>query len=559
MDRNLKLKSFLLSLFCICIFIAAYAQTRNCKLVVEVPVTMIDGRNNASDVRPGDTICVLAGQKLFLRFSHIHGTITAPVVIINSGGQVVVTGYGYGIKIDSCSYIVFSGHGVQGENYGFLATEVNGAGISVDGLSTDVEVKGIEVSHTTLVGMFAKTDPDTTFTSTREKYTLRNLVIHDNYIHHTGMEGFYLGNTFYLGKTIQYHGKDTTVFPHLLRGVAVFNNRVEYTGWDAIQVSSADSGCAIHDNFIFHDSEAGYLNQMSGILDGGGSKCDCYNNIIKDGKGDGIDIFSLGGQKIYNNLIINPGKSFLPDQNYSPYFKHGIYIGQYLTLPGSSYILAYNTILSPKTYGIQIANYQSDPNLVTNNIIINPGGYSIQGEKSYVSTIASSVHITDVNNLKNREYSPLQFLDPIAGNFDLKPSSPAVNTGTRLDDFPINMDILNRNRPFANLNDIGAFECHDSSLLSVPEIEKRDVILHELSPNPFRNVLNVYFTIKSKSQVNISICDSQGVIILTPLNMILEPGPYKKTINTGNFSSGQYLFRLTTNHDMIIKKIISLK
>ena len=249
------------------------------------------------------------------------------------------------------------------------------------------------------------------------------------------MEGFYLGNTFYLGKTIQYHGKDTTVFPHLLRGVQVYHNRVEYTAWDAIQVSSADSGCFIHDNNIFHDSEAGYTNQMSGILDGGGSNCDCYNNIIQDGKGDGIDIFSLGNQKIYNNLIMNPGKYFVPDQNYSPYQKHGIYIGQYLTIPGSTYTIAYNTILSPKTYGIRIANYISNPNLVTNNIIVNPGGYSIEGEKSYISTINTSIHVTDVNNLKNREYIPLQFLDPLTGNFDLKPSSPAVNAGTWMEGF----------------------------------------------------------------------------------------------------------------------------
>ncbi len=555
---NQPIRLILSILCCLGFLSSSQAQSHNCKLLISLATTTIDGRNNASSVRPGDTICVLAGQKLFLRFSHLHGIPNAPIVILNSGGQVIVSGHNYGIKIDSCSYIVFSGFGTEGTSYGFLATQVNGAGISVDGLSTDIEVRGIEVSHTLLVGMFAKTDPDTTFTSTREKYTLRNLLVHDNYIHHTGMEGFYLGNTFYLGKIIQYHGKDTTVYPHLLKGVKVYNNRVEYTAWDAIQVSSADSGCSIHDNQIYHDSESGTLNQMSGILNGGGSKCDCYNNKIIDGKGDGIDVFSLGGQKIYNNLIINPGKSFLPDQNYTPYLKHGIYIGDYLTIPGSDFTFAFNTILSPKTFGIRIANYHSAPVLITNNIIVDPGGYPTEGEKSYVGSISSSIPFTDINNLKSRDYTPVQFIAPEVQNFDLKPSSPAVNKGVWID-FPVSVDVLNRNRPFAILNDIGAFECHDSSLLSIPEYDQHLVALNKINPNPFTNFINVFYTVIKKSLITISICDSQGSALYTPVSILQGPGEYKKTISDLNLPAGLYLLRISSNQDFIIKKIISIK
>jgi len=49
---------------------------------------------------------------------------------------------------------------------------------------------------------------------------------------------------------------------------------------------------------------------MSGILIGGGAKCDCYNNKIFDGKGDGIDVFGLGYMKIFNNLIVRAGRTF---------------------------------------------------------------------------------------------------------------------------------------------------------------------------------------------------------------------------------------------------------
>ncbi len=538
--------------------VQVYGQSSGCKMTVDLSTTHIDGRSNASHVRPGDTICVLSGLRLFLRFTHLQGTALSPIVIINSGGQAVVSGHNYGIKIDSCSHIIFSGHGILSLPYGFLATQVNGAGISVDGLSTDIEVKGVEISYTSLVGMFAKTDPDTTFTSTREKYTLRNLLVHDNYIHHTGMEGMYIGSTFYLGKTLQFHGKDTLVYPHLLRGVEVYNNRVEYTAWDGIQVSSADSGCSIHDNEVYHDSEAGYLNQMSGILNGGGSRCDCYNNKIMDGKGDGIDIFSLGGQKIYNNLIVNPGKLFYPSQNYSPYMKHGIYLGDYATVPGEDYTIAYNTILSPKTFGVRSANYHSSIILVSDNIIVDPGGYSLEGEKSYVSSLASSIPATDVNNLKNREYSPIQFIDPIGGNFDLKPTSPAVNKGNWLD-FVIGMDVLNRTRPFANLNDIGAFECHDSSLLNIPEHHNNEILQLQPSPNPFRHFIHVKYALSSKTTVTFSICDSQGVMLVIPVKMIQEPGYYQKTISGLDLPAGQYFLKLTTDHDFMIKSIISIK
>lgn len=48
---------------------------------------------------------------------------------------------------------------------------------------------------------------------------------------------------------------------------------------------------------------------MEGIIIGGGTKCKCYNNIIKDGKGSGINVFGLGDIYIFNNLIVNMGLS----------------------------------------------------------------------------------------------------------------------------------------------------------------------------------------------------------------------------------------------------------
>ncbi len=53
-----------------------------------------------------------------------------------------------------------------------------------------------------------------------------------------------------MGQTV-YHCNDTVVLPHILKGVKVYNNVLENTGWDAIQVSSATSDCEIYNNLIF--------------------------------------------------------------------------------------------------------------------------------------------------------------------------------------------------------------------------------------------------------------------------------------------------------------------
>ena len=64
--------------------------------------------------------------------------------------------------------------------------------------------------------------------------------------------------------------------------------------------------------------------QMSGILIGGGSQCDCYNNYIYKGKGDGIESLGLGDYRIFNNVIVDAGRSYYPSDPTK--MKYGIYV-----------------------------------------------------------------------------------------------------------------------------------------------------------------------------------------------------------------------------------------
>jgi len=522
--------------------IIGYSQDGNCTVMFDEGTTHIDGRSNASSVNPGDTICLLPGTRPFLWLSYLHGSKNNPIVILNFGGLVTVTGHYYGVKIDSCSHIKFSGKGESTFTYGIKITDVNGAGMSVEGLSTDIEIEGIEVGNTELTGIFAKTDPSCQFNSTRDKYVLRNLSIHDCYFHHTGMEGMYIGNSFFTGYTLHCNGTDTLVYPHLLKGVRIYNNYVEHTSWDGIQVSSSDSGCYIFNNTVLYDSEGSVTNQMSGILNGGGSICDCFSNVIKDGKGDGIDIFGQGGQKFYNNLIVNAGQSNLNE-------KHGIYVGHVSTISGSSFQLFNNTIVTPKTSGVKFNNLPSRNNLISNNIII-------QSNANYVVITNPSISISIENNLFDQDINAAAFMNYTLGNFDLQPTSPAVNTGSDIPGFQLDTDILNRSRPFATYNDRGAFECHDSSLYSIGDEKNIQVSLKSLYPNPGEDHLFIRFVLQKTEKIVISIYNLQGDLKCQQQYDALNPGYHELKIGTSSLSSGLYHCIIRTNNQQVSKKII---
>jgi len=278
--------------------------------VIGVDKLFVDAKDPLfSQVKPGDTLYFSAGSRQYINVSNFQGSSLKPIVIINKGGEVSIdTDHYYGITIQNCRYIKFTGTGSPGQFYGFKIKKVSkGAGLSMGYLSSDVEIDHVSIENTLIGGLYAKTDPDCSPSTTRGAFTQYNTIIHDNYIANTGDEGMYIGSTKYFGQTVNCNGKDTLVMPSLLDGVKIYNNIVKYTGWDGIQVSSASKNCQIYGNSISYDSMAKDDTQMSGILIGGGTKCDCFNNYIYHGTGDGIDCLGLGGTRIFNNIIVEPG------------------------------------------------------------------------------------------------------------------------------------------------------------------------------------------------------------------------------------------------------------
>lgn len=523
----------------------AKGQVTSCTWTVSNTTFQIDGRENASMIKPGDTICLAPETWEFLIITHLHGTPDAPIVIINGSGKVTITGFYYGIRIDSCSYLKLSGKGISSLPYGILITENTGNGISIEGLSTDIEIEGIEITQVGLVGIMAKSDPDCNdFRPTRDKYTMRNLIIHDNWIHITGMEGMYIGNTSYTG--MELPACDTIVFPHLIRGVQIHHNKIEYTGWDGIQVASSDSGCSVSHNQVSYDSQEEYWYQMSGIFLGGGSRCDCYNNVIKDGKGDGINVFGLGDQKIYNNLIVNAGRSYYPDSMFYPYRKSGIFIGEVVTTPGAGYLTAYNTVVRPKIYGVDYQNYISTGNLIINNIIIEPG-------EGYLNGI--NVTLTNNSTLTSLQYD--QFVNPGSGNYDLAPTSSCVDKAQPVSNLNLSFDLPDRTRPFSKARDIGAYECHDSSLIYVEEIGSRPATdLQVFDADPTDQRVEIRFQILWATYLELDLYNLSGKMIRELIHQQRSPGIYSLVLETSGLISGVYILNLSTQTENISKKII---
>jgi len=536
----------------------SFSQNINCDHSIDYNTTVVDG---TGFIYPGDTVCLLAGNKNYLLLRNIHGTDAEPIVILNKNGKVIIdTDHHYGIKFEGCSFVKLSGNGSETHQYGILISRVeNGAGISVDYLSTNIEIEYTEISNSPIGGIYAKTDPDPygdcTFPAVRDSFEMYNTVIHDNYLHDIGNEGMYIGSSKYTGQ--QIYNCDTMVLPHVMIGVKVYNNILENIGWDGIQVSSAISDCEIYGNYIIHDSYAEEKWQMSGILIGGGSNCNCYNNTIIDGKGDGIDLLGLGDNRIYNNLIVNAGKTYYPNQPHNDTLqKHGIWTGDIVTNQNTDFFIYNNTIVSPRNYGMKLSNSTVLNNRIYNNLIVEPGGYGLVGNDSYVNRTSSYVNLDLSNNFLNPLITSAKFINPGNNNYDLMINSPAISIGKDLSYLGLDFDIENRPRPYYHYYDIGAYECQDSTLsIDASGKLKSDIILKNNYPNPFKNKTNISFYLPDKTHVKINIFDETGNIVKEIINSNLPKGNHNFVFYAKDISAGIYYYSLQTNNCCITKKM----
>ena len=548
-------KIFLILLISIFVFsISALANINdNCTIEIASDVLLVDG----ATISPGDVVCLMAGEKDYLFLRDIQGTEAQPITIVNKGGAVIIdTDHFYGIKFDNCKHIIFSGAGEDGLQYGIQVKRVgNGAGMSIDNMSTNVEVAFVEISFTSIAGIYAKTEPyqgDCNNLITRDVFTMYDLSIHDCYLHDLADEGLYIGSSKYTGQTIS-QCDNIVVLPHVIEGVEIYNNVVERAGWDGIQVSSSPVNCNIFENLIRFDSEEEEYGQMSGILIGGGAKCDCYNNKIIDGKGDGIDVLGLGFMKIFNNLIVRAGRSYKPNE--PDKFKHGIYVGEIVNSANATFKLYNNTIISPKSSGVKYVNADASMGYIINNIVTDPGELHNNGNLSYFNIGVSPEKVSLSNNFTVPTNSLVRFVNYDDNNFDLEANSEAVNYGTSLTNEGITFDIDNRFRPFHTYFDAGAYECHDPNAAI---IENNDIAGFPY-PIPAFDFLNIPVNPNLKQEIQIILYSITGEIVLKETfskNQIFND---EISIELEDILSGEYIISVSSNKSVVNRPVIIIK
>jgi parallel beta-helix repeat protein len=536
------------------------AGAQNKSFLVDSTVSVIDGGAYPyNQVEPGDTILLEAGTRGSIVIRYISGTPENPVIFINSGGVTeIATDFYYAFSIQYCHYIRLTGTGDTNRTYGIrISRSSGGTGIGVGYTSTDFEIDHISIENTLYAGIFAKTDPDCSYKTTRDNFIQYNSSLHDNYFSHNGTEGIYLGSSSYNGQKFTCNGRDTVLLPSVLAGVKVYNNIVEYSGYDGIQVSSASSGCQIYNNTILCDSQSEVSGQMSGILMGGGSKCDCYNNFIAFGKGDGIEDHGLAGDRIFNNIIVDPGLTFMPGD--PTQMKHGIFVSDVSAEKDSSFHILFNDIINPKSDGIRFQSSRTRNNLIVSNVIINPGNYDyyqygntrFKGIDSYIMLPSLTSQVIFRNNYLNRNFEKAGIS---ARDYGILQGSPLIS-GAYKNTAGVNFDFLGHPRTNDPLFDVGALEFDQAG----SENDTVPLIIRDRPsafPDPAGSFITIGYRLKWSGEVYISIYNFMGIPQIQKDDYYFQDTVKKSLIDISSLNEGQYIYIIRSGGEVLSGKFI---
>lgn len=445
-------KNYLLNFLAVWLFgsvsFVAQGQSCNCDHLISPSLSpAIWGNNSRNPVRPGQTICIMAGTYKFMRFYNLQGTAEQPITIKNCGGQVVIdsdtlpSGNTSGMMFNNCKHIRFTGTGDAQYEYGVQVRKtVSGAGVGLASLSTNCEVDHLDISGCAFSGIMAKTDPGCDSTSWRDYFTMYDVKLHHNYIHDLIGEGIYAGNTSWDdGMRRTCNGQTRVVYPHRILGLHIYNNRIERTGSEGIQTACAPDG-RVHDNLLISCGVSPFdVWQNNGMQIGGGSGGLVYNNTILNTAGVGLIVGGfVTDVSVFNNLIVNTGAdAIFSDRRAS-------------TPPNTNLYFVNNTIVNGGRDAIRLYS-QITNHFLYNNALINPKS------GRYVVPLSLDVRIVSRNNFQG-SVAAAEFADPLNGDYRLSGTSPLRDAGIGVDSVGLTVDLENLPRQQGSAVDIGAYE-----------------------------------------------------------------------------------------------------
>ena len=406
------------------------------------------------NLQPGAKVCIQAGNYTSISLEHINGTAAQPITIINCGGPVTTgSGGNYGIRIIKGKYFRLTGTGDPNHQYGFKILgppSYLSSGLAIADSSSDFEIDHIEVSKAN-VGFFVKTHPQNCNPGTwgdNDNNTMRNVSLHDNYIHNTRGEGFYIGSSFYTMQVLDCNGNTITVEAQKIRGLKIYNNITDTTEWDGIQVGNAPENVEIYNNVVKNFGTINMSSQQAGIIMGGKTSGKIYNNFILNGTGNGMQVMGFGNLSIYNNLIVNAGfdgsilgqDAVIIDDRPTPGFA------------GPKVFVMNNTVVNAARNGFLLQNSYGTfvpGSLFYNNLIIKSGAAGIV----FSPSIADSS-----NNVIKPQIVDAGFVNAAGNNYHLATGSIAIDAGRNVIPYGIAQDYDGSLRPYGASFDVGAYE-----------------------------------------------------------------------------------------------------
>jgi hypothetical protein len=482
--KNITLLLILFVSCCSARFAFAQCACTSCDFVIDANTsdTYLFASEILEEMPPGST---LAGKKICIKgtinkgitLRELIGTASAPITITNCDGLAEINaGTASPINVWDSQYVKILGNSCSGIKYGIRA---KGAGNFVEVKSLTIRITDIEVAWLNVGGDTGfpgsagikiidepGCDQDTLPRSHPNRWIIRNVLVHDNYVHNVGGEGMYLGkgDEAYGGKPITCGGASRTARSASLQHVRVYNNIIRDVGWDGLQLKDADLDVKVHNNtitgfgLIVPTKEA----QNEGLYLGSGTIGEVYHNRIINGTGNGFQYMGAGNLHFHNNIISNVGE-------------RGIWgIGKFYEIPTNSYIrFMNNTIVKVGTRGgdqidgVFWQQYREvDEMLFVNNIIaeIPTGGSTIeygQGDPAF-DPVGNNLFKPDATDVMFAQYAEGSDNDFLSNDYRLLSGSPAINTGTNTSIYNADSIAFDFNavaRGYNNSNyEIGAYE-----------------------------------------------------------------------------------------------------
>lgn len=492
-----------ITLFLCLILSSITLKAQNCSYCDYVLNPSTEGQtfraNNQNVIpQPGDTICMMAGTyNKWTAFFDLHGTKENPIVITNCGGKVIINSTSTGIDVANSNDFVITGTGDSSSFYGF---EISGGvdGVRCNQFSNNYKIDHVKVSNVTNHGLDLKNEPVCHDSRTWRSSGIVNdyVIVHDTYMNNIGREGFYIGGSHYLDQVScrQTDGVSPIikVKEATIDNCEIYNNILDGTGNDGIQVGSVTEQALIYNNAIRNYGSID-PSHRSGFQINQGTKATLYNNQLYNGLG--VAFFIAGdGVEIYNNIAM--------------FTKGGVEAYDNFTSTNSRYKIYNNTFTNLTVSGIAMLNaaFTLNENYFYNNIVHVNTGADFWGYQSHKAFAIENIK----NNVFTNNLEDLKFVDPVNQNVRLTHNSlQAIDLGDCSINTNMLTDIEGNNRIQGNGCDIGAYE-YEHTTLFFNSIQKKSNV--KIYPNPVLQEETLTFQLQyaPKHQAFVNLIDITG-------------------------------------------------